>query len=104
PEQVGKVFEAFTQADASTTRKYGGTGLGLTITRKFCELMGGSITVESESGKGTTFSIHLPMEVRDPKTSETAVLVERPKPEAAAPAANRAAGCILIIDDDPPVR
>ena len=60
PEQLSKVFNAFTQADASTTRKYGGTGLGLTITRRFCEMMGGDITVDSEPGKGTTFRVHLP--------------------------------------------
>ena len=60
PEQLAKVFDAFAQADASTTRKYGGTGLGLTITRKFCEMMGGNISVESEPGKGTTFTILLP--------------------------------------------
>ena len=57
PEQQAKLFKPFTQADASTTRKYGGTGLGLVITRQFCELMGGSIKVKSEAEKGTTFTI-----------------------------------------------
>jgi signal transduction histidine kinase len=63
-EQVGKLFQPFTQADASTTRQFGGTGLGLTITRKFCHLMGGEITVESEAGRGSAFTIQLPAEVR----------------------------------------
>jgi PAS domain S-box-containing protein len=67
-EQLGRMFQAFTQADASTTRKFGGTGLGLVISRNFCQMMGGDITVESEEGKGTTFTIVLPAVVVDPKT------------------------------------
>ena len=59
-EQVGRLFEAFAQAESSTSRRFGGTGLGLAITRHFCEMMGGTVLVESESGKGSTFTMKLP--------------------------------------------
>lgn len=61
PEQLAKIFHNFTQADESTSRKYGGTGLGLAISKNFTEMLGGSVSVESEAGKGTTFRVTLPM-------------------------------------------
>ena len=76
PEQMGKLFQAFSQADASTTRRYGGTGLGLVITRRFCQMMGGDITVESELGVGTTFTVRLPAEVVEHKAEGTRQGVE----------------------------
>jgi len=60
PEQLERLYRPFTQADASTTRKYGGTGLGLTISREFCQMMGGSLSAESEFGKGSAFTVRLP--------------------------------------------
>jgi signal transduction histidine kinase len=69
PEQMGKLFQEFSQASASTASKYGGTGLGLAISKRFCQMMGGDITVESETGRGSTFTIRLPRIVEAPKAT-----------------------------------
>ncbi|MCU0545016.1 MAG: MASE1 domain-containing protein [Oscillatoriaceae cyanobacterium Prado104] len=67
--QLDRIFDPFTQADSSTTKKYGGTGLGLTITKKFCEMMGGDIIAISELEKGSTFTIRLPATINETLTS-----------------------------------
>jgi signal transduction histidine kinase len=59
-EQMGKLFQEFSQASSTTASKYGGTGLGLVISRRFCQMMGGDITVASEPGKGSVFTVRLP--------------------------------------------
>lgn len=71
PDVLKKLFQPFTQADASTSKNFGGTGLGLVLTKRFCEMMGGYVKLESELGKGTTFSLHLPVKVRSANRSAT---------------------------------
>jgi PAS domain S-box-containing protein len=101
-DQLGKVFEAFVQAENSTTRKYGGTGLGLTLTKRFCELLGGKLQAESEPGKGSRFTLLLPAQIDMPQ-SEPEVVVPRNRMNAAV--AERSieseTDTVLVVDDDP---
>lgn len=92
-EQLGKLFEAFTQADLSTTRKFGGTGLGLAITRRFTRMMGGDVSVQSEMGAGSTFTMWLPAVVKEQHTGEQPLAVVSALVTSNAPT-------ILVIDDD----
>jgi signal transduction histidine kinase/CheY-like chemotaxis protein len=93
PEQVAKLFQPFTQADASISRRFGGTGLGLAISQRFCEMMGGRIWVESRQGEGTAISMRIPFRV--------AKQAEAP----AVPAPVAATGpLVLVVDDDPAIR
>jgi signal transduction histidine kinase/CheY-like chemotaxis protein len=106
-EHVGKLFEEFAQADGSTSRNYGGTGLGLAITKRFCEMMGGEITVESTLGQGSTFTIRLPAEVVAPGMEKAVVSEGRaPREVAVQPGRSeeRTRPTVLVIDDDPEAR
>ncbi|MDT3686092.1 MAG: response regulator [Pseudorhodoplanes sp.] len=95
-EQIGRLFQAFTQADTTTTRNYGGTGLGLTITKHFCTMLGGSIDVTSKPGEGSVFTITLP----EGGKSETPTAAIDHGPAMSGSAVGRK---ILIVDDDPAV-
>lgn len=97
PEQQDRVFEAFSQADSATARDFGGTGLGLTITKTFCRMMGGDVALTSEPGKGTTFTIRLPTEVREPKAESAAA-----SKSSAAPSMEGTP--VLVVDDDADTR
>jgi Na+/proline symporter/signal transduction histidine kinase/DNA-binding response OmpR family regulator len=106
PEQLGRIFDAFSQADISTTRKYGGTGLGLTITRYFCEMMGGDIAVESVEGQGSIFTIRLPVAVAPPPSQDdlaVAASLANGETSSVAPAFP-CLMTVLVIDDDASVR
>jgi CheY-like chemotaxis protein len=96
-EQLGRLFQAFTQAESSTTKKYGGTGLGLAISRRFCQMLGGDITVTSRPGEGSTFTIVLPAHSDAP-----AQVMPEAAPPLSTDADNRLS--ILIVDDDPAAR
>jgi signal transduction histidine kinase/DNA-binding response OmpR family regulator len=89
-EQLGRLFEAFSQADASTTKRFGGTGLGLAITKHFCTMLGGDVEVESTPGVGSTFTMTLPDQVE-------AAAVE---PLAAETEAADGRATVLVVDDD----
>jgi CheY-like chemotaxis protein len=97
-EQSEKLFQEFTQADASTSRRYGGTGLGLALSRRFCRMMGGDITVTSAPGEGSSFTIILPAQVVDPKAASQEAAAETPAPVPAE------AKKVVVIDDEPTAR
>jgi signal transduction histidine kinase/CheY-like chemotaxis protein len=94
PDQQRNVFEAFTQADSSTTRRYGGTGLGLAICTQLARLMEGEISLQSELGRGSTFRVRLPLRVDD------ALLPKTPSKRPSLPP-NAFEGRVLLVEDNP---
>jgi signal transduction histidine kinase/CheY-like chemotaxis protein len=107
-DQIVRLFQPFTQADASTTRKFGGTGLGLSLTRRFCQLMGGDVTVQSVAGEGSVFTIKLPATVPDPSLFNAGFEERRgvsgvhdQKDTGEAESLPTPGTCVLVVDDDP---
>jgi CheY-like chemotaxis protein/anti-sigma regulatory factor (Ser/Thr protein kinase) len=107
-EQIVRLFQPFTQADASTTRRFGGTGLGLALTRRFCQMMNGDVTVHSVPGEGSVFTILLPATISETATELIDAMSEkRDVPHIAHDLAEPdddslpAGTCVLVIDDDP---
>ena len=100
PEQIVRLFQPFTQADASTTRKFGGTGLGLALTRRFCQMMGGDVMVQSVAGEGSVFTLLLPVSITE-VVPESALPQEDRRDAAQELEPLPPLGtCVLVIDDD----
>jgi CheY-like chemotaxis protein len=102
PEQLTRLFQPFMQADPSTTRKYGGTGLGLSISHRLSRLMNGTISVVSEPGMGSIFTVRIPAEVSDGKLQRQTGIYRVSRPSVPIPVVSSSR--ILLIDNDATMR
>jgi signal transduction histidine kinase len=102
PEQLSRLFQPFTQADPSTTRKYGGTGLGLSISQRLSRLMNGTISVVSEPGMGSIFTVRIPAEVSEPKLQRQTGIYRVSRPSVPIPVVTSSR--VLLIDNDATTR
>jgi signal transduction histidine kinase len=102
PEQLTRLFQPFTQADPSTTRKYGGTGLGLSISQRLSRLMNGTISVVSEPGMGSIFTVRIPAEVSDAKLQRQTGIYRVSRPSVPIPVVSSSR--VLLIDNDATMR
>lgn len=103
-EQLANLFQRFTQADETTTRKYGGTGLGLALTRALSRMLGGNIEVASEAGKGTTFTITIPSHFSKPEAQIEMGAVSQQLESRPSEAPGSTAATVLVVDDEPAAR
>jgi CheY-like chemotaxis protein len=101
PERQSVIFESFAQADGSTTRKFGGTGLGLTITRNIAELLDGTVTLVSEEGKGSVFTLLIPYDSSEVSKGERQHRLVEQMDEGQQPVSEYMTGHILVAEDSP---
>jgi diguanylate cyclase (GGDEF)-like protein len=101
PEDRERIFQEFQQAEGSTSREYGGTGLGLTLTKRLAEMHGGRIELESEVGRGSRFTVYLPLRIEKRPLLKEVEAAEKPEEAAVPPGRAEIQPLVLVVEDDP---